>query len=267
MRDYKSTELPKYVKNPNYQYNKPEHYDYTPDEIPQWHLEPDLAIKFKQLKDKWEKDPNRKFRENVKAYDSKSIPNMEGGLDMIYPDTNVRNLFEMRREHNLPNSIIINALEEGGYDGKYIHNTEHLRRFDSCKLNALQHNNQTNLYYDPNIRYMHLDKFPKPNFNIEVCNNNNINQFKDQIIPTDNLNLDTLSNYQASIYSQALDNTEYSYKSDEINTQYLNRSSGMKTNNSKVKNINQYCTNYPPPNYEQLRKVNDNTAHCIYSGK
>jgi len=311
MRDYKTTKLPDYVKNPNKKYNKPEHYDYTPDDIPQWMNDKDLVKNFQELKDKWDKDPNRGYRESIKAYDSGSLPYMEGGLDMIYPDTELKNLFEMKREQNLANSIILAALEEGGYDNKYVHNTEHLRRYDSCKLNAMQHNNSSRTYIDPNVKFLHLDKFPNPKFNTNLnkCNNDNNrnnnnknnnnnnrnrrnnnrnkNTNKDDIYDKNNkrnrddrqnendeskkktikLNLQDSINYDKPLLNVKIPNLEYLYKSDEINTQYLNYKSGDENYNTKSKNINQYCTNYPPPNNEQLRQVNDNVAYSINDKK
>jgi hypothetical protein len=263
MRDYKTTKLPKYVKNPNKQYNKPEHYDYTPDDIPQWHLDPTLAAKFKKMKQKWENDPNRNYREQVNANDNSSVPYMEGGLDMIYPDTKVKNLFEMDRDSNKPNNIIIKALESSGYNNEYSHNTEHLRRYNSCKLNAMSHDNPTNLYFDPNNRYMHMDKFPNPK--IKLCPQSKTNKVDVNKKPKyGKIDLESLSNYQNSFMKNI--SNEYVYSSDEINTQYLNRK-GYINNKTKIKNISQHCTNYSPADNEQLRKINDNTAYSIFAGK
>jgi len=270
MTDYKSTELPSYVKDPNSQYNKPEHYDYTPDDIPQWHLDEELSKSFKELKDKWENDPNRKYREQIKANDNLAVPYMEGGLDMIYPDTEVKDLWNMKREQNLPNSIILNALEGQGYDGKYVHNTEHLRRYDNCKLKALQHHNPSKLYFDPNIKYLHLNKWPHPKFKLDIAKCKVKNEFIDELelIKRKQPKLDVLSKYLDDVIMMDKNKVnEYSYKCDEMNTQYLNSLSGFKKNNSKSKNLNQYCTNFKPPNKEQLRKVNDNLAYGIYENK
>jgi hypothetical protein len=267
MRDYKTTELPEYVKDPNAQYNKPEHYDYTPDDIPQWHLDPTLAAKFKEMKNKWETDPNRGYRERVKAKDDHSVPYMEGGLDMIYPDTKVKNLFEMNRKANAPNAVVLNALASGSDPND---STSHLRKYDGCQLNALTHDTPSKLYFDPNTRYQHLDKFPNPEFEMQVCSPPELqDQYKDPKINTTNPDLESISNYQSSFMDTISKNSKYTYDSDEIHTQYLSPNMGILNNNSnrKSKNISQYCTNYPYPNKEQLRKVNDNKAYCVFVGK
>jgi hypothetical protein len=267
MRDYKTTELPEYVKDPNAQYNKPEHYDYTPDDIPQWHLDPTLAAKFKEMKDKWEADPNRGYREQVKAKDNQSLPYMEGGLDMIYPDTKVKNLFEMNRKANVPNAVVLNALASGKDPND---STSHLRKYDSCQLNALTHDNPSKLYFDPNNRYQHLDKFPNPDFEMQVCSPPTLqDKYKDPKINTTNPDLESISNYQTSFMESISKNSEYTYDSDEIYTQYISKNMGEleKNNIRKAKNISQYCSNYPHASSEQLRKVNDNKAYSIFDGK
>jgi hypothetical protein len=286
--------------------NKPEHYDYTPDNIPQWHLDPELSKKFEELKKQWYSDPNNKFRVNVKAFDKYSIPPMDDGFKFTHPEkyTKLFNLFEMNRENNKPNKIIIQALESGGYDGKYIHNTEHLRRHSNTNLSKLQRYNKTGEYYDPDNVFQSLKDFPNPTFDsLNLCqkenatskpltlNDINKNMIRADLQDTSNVyhpntiyktskesesgsesrtnttppNLDNLSNLDTSKVNTA--GMEYLYESDEINTQVLNTQSGFKHNNTKSKNIIQYCTNYKPANKEQLRMVNDNTAYSIYDNK
>lgn len=267
MRDYKTTELPEYVKDPNAQYNKPEHYDYTPDDIPQWHLDPTLSDKFKEMKLKWETDPNRGYRASIKAKDNQSLPYMEGGLDMIYPDTKVKNLFEMNKKSNAHNAVILKALASGSDPND---STSHLRHYDSCQLNALTHDTPSKLYFDPNTRYQHLDKLPNPKFETQVSSPKcNKDIYKDPKIKTTNLDLESISNYQTSFMDSISKNSKYTYDSDEIYTQYISKNIGglEKNNIRKSKNISQYCSNYPPTSIEQLRKVNDNKAYSIFDDK
>jgi hypothetical protein len=328
--DYKDTELPDYVKNhpdKDIRINKPEHYDFAPDDIPHWHLDKDLSQKFAKLKKDWETDPNRNYRESVKAFDKYKVPQMDGGFKITHPEkySKMFNLFEMNKEHNKPNHIIIQALESGGYDGKYIHNTAHLRRHNNTDLEKMQRYNVTGEYYDPNTVYQSLKYFPNPNIeSIAICKNNltNSNNSTKQVldlesqkrnmvradlqddyepstynpnniyktitektkrnsnsnsisntnsinkydnINTDNLSMDSIINYFENVNNKA--GMEYLYSSDEINSQVLNKTSGLSKCNTKSKNILQYCTNYKPANNEQLRMVNDNTAYGIFDGK
>lgn len=318
--DYKSTELPDYVKShpdKDIRINKPEHYDYAPDNIPQWHMDPELSKKFEALKKSWESDPNKKYRQNIKAFDKYNIPQIDDGFKITHPDhhTKMFNLFEMNREHNKPNKIILQALEEGGYDGKYIHNTEHLRRHNKTELAKLQRYNKTGEYYDPESVYQKLDEFPNPKIeDIQICekptttnayqslddvkkymvradlqdeydpktyNPNKIykseieNKFNQREKDINNIknrkpnltNLSTFDNDNNFTDVKDYAGMEYLYNSDEINTQVLNKNSGYKLNNTKSKNIIQYCTNYKPANTEQLRMINDNTAYGIFDNK
>jgi hypothetical protein len=321
--DYRDTELPEYVKNhpdKDIRINKPEHYDYAPDDIPHWHLDKDLSQKFAKLKKDWESDPNRNYRESVKAFDKYKVPHMNGGFKITHPEkyTKMFNLFEMNKEHNKPNQVVIQALESGGYDGKYIHNTEHLRRHNNTDLEKMQRYNVTGEYYNPESVYQSLKAFPNPkiesiskcekksnsksksmldlesqkrnmvradlqdeyepstynpnniyktitekNKNSSNLNNSSINKSKN--INTDNLSMDSIISYFENVNNKA--GMEYLYSSDEINSQVLNKNSGLSKCNTKSKNILQYCTNYKPANNEQLRMVNDNTAYGILEGK
>ena len=318
--NYEDTELPDYVKlqpDKDTRINKPEHYDYTPNNIPQWHMDPELSKKFEALKKSWDADTNKKYRQTIKAFDKYSTPQIDDGFKITHPEhhTKMFNLFEMNREHNKPNKIILQALEEGGYDGKYIHNTEHLRRHNNTELAKLQRYNRTGEYYDPENVFQKLDEFPDPKIeDIQICRKPNttndyqsledvkkniiradlqdeyepkkynpnkiyksqlekkyndreyeINNIKKQPPNLTNLSTFDTDNNFTDIKDYA--GMEYLYNSDEVNTQVFNKNSGYKLNNTKSKNIIQYCTNYKPANCEQLRMINDNTAYNIFDNK
>jgi hypothetical protein len=240
-------------------HNKPEHYDFTPDNIPQWKNDEDLLIAFKELKDKWDKDPNKKYRNNIRAYDKYKLPYMEGGFEITHPINSVKmfNLFEMDKEHNKMNKSILQALESNGYgyDKEFIHNTEHLRRHNN-KLKKLQHHNKSKHYFDPDNIYINIKDFPNPDISSlkSDCTNENENENKNKKIFKDYINNIIHADLQGDYNDKSfLPNKIYKSKYEPKND-VNNKKNDIKLDNltidddvlhsSNFKNIEKICNEY-----------------------
>lgn len=91
--------------------NKPEHYDYTPDDMPSYHLNDELKV-FKQMNNMKKEDVNSIWMNKVKGYDYNQIPHMEGGFPFYNNKEKVQNLFDKKDHHKEWNDSILQAVLE-----------------------------------------------------------------------------------------------------------------------------------------------------------
>lgn len=91
--------------------NKPEHYDYTPDDIPTYQMSDELKV-FKQMSDMKKKDINAEWMNKVEGHDPKVIPAMEGGFPFYDNKEKVHDLFDKKHHQKQWNDSILTALQE-----------------------------------------------------------------------------------------------------------------------------------------------------------
>lgn len=89
--------------------NKPEHYDFTPDDIPTYQLNNELKI-FKQMSDMKKGDVNANWINKVQGHDPSSIPVIEGGFPFYDTKEKVNDLFNDKHPHKEWNDSILTAL-------------------------------------------------------------------------------------------------------------------------------------------------------------
>jgi hypothetical protein len=89
--------------------NRPEHYDFTPDDIPTY-LELESLRKLKSLKKKVRRDKNYKYIAQIKPYDAQSAHRPESG-DM----TTAGQGLLLHRQHGLDNIFLENADKHKAY--------------------------------------------------------------------------------------------------------------------------------------------------------
>ena len=90
--------------------NRPEHYDFTPDDIPAY-LELDSIRKLKRLQKKVKRDKNYKYLAEIKPYDSQSAHRPESG------DTTLAGQgLLLHRAHGIDNILLENANEHKAYE-------------------------------------------------------------------------------------------------------------------------------------------------------
>jgi len=86
--------------------NRPEHYDFVPDDIPGY-LELDELRKLKRLQKKIKRDKNYKYLAQIKPYDSQS---------MHRPDSAPGTEFILHQPHGLDNVFLANADKHKAYE-------------------------------------------------------------------------------------------------------------------------------------------------------
>ena len=91
--------------------NKPEHYDFTPDDIPTFQLNNELKI-FKQMSDMKKGDINANWMNKVEGHDPSFVPAMEGGFPFYDTKEKVHDLFNNKHPHQEWNESILTALME-----------------------------------------------------------------------------------------------------------------------------------------------------------
>ena len=89
--------------------NRPEHYDFTPDDIPAY-LELDSIRKLKRLQKKIKRDKNYKYLAQIKPYDPQSAHRPESG-DSIPAGQGLL----LHRQHGLDNILLENADKHKAY--------------------------------------------------------------------------------------------------------------------------------------------------------
>ena len=99
--------------------NKPEHYDFTPDDIPTYHLNKELKI-FKQMSDMKEKDINGQWMTKVEGHDPKFVPGIEGGFPFYNTKEKVHDLFDKKHPHKEWNDSVLTALMEKPRTSSYL---------------------------------------------------------------------------------------------------------------------------------------------------
>jgi hypothetical protein len=205
--------------------NKPEHYDYTPDDIPTYQIRDELKV-FKQMNDMKKKDINAEWMNKVEGHDPKYIPGMEGGFPFYNTKEKVHDLFNNKHHQEDWNESILTALQECPRTPK------HLLDKSGDGLPDISHYHRKN--GSGQSRYKFLDeKDPKLGIGSNVNNNCSV-------IEGEGGNKANLMN-------------EYAYASDEVN---------FKIGGNSM-NISQGCSNFPIPGYTSLKKINDNTAYGI----
>ena len=91
--------------------NKPEHYDFTPDDIPTYQLNEELKV-FKQMNDMKKGDINANWMNKVEGHDPSFVPAMEGGFPFYDTKEKVHDLFNNKHPHQEWNESILTALME-----------------------------------------------------------------------------------------------------------------------------------------------------------
>ena len=89
--------------------NRPEHYDFTPDDIPTY-LELEAIRKLKSLQKKVKRDKNYKYLAEIKPYDAQSAYRPESG-----DNTQEGQGLLLHRTHGLDNILLENANEHKAY--------------------------------------------------------------------------------------------------------------------------------------------------------
>lgn len=89
--------------------NKPEHYDFTPDDMPTFQLNDELKV-FKQMSDMKKGDINANWMNKVKGHDPSSVPVMEGGFPFYDNKEKVHDLFNNKHPQQEWNESVLTAL-------------------------------------------------------------------------------------------------------------------------------------------------------------
>tara|TARA_B100000242_G_C43037430_1_gene483738 strand:- start:903 stop:1991 length:1089 start_codon:yes stop_codon:yes gene_type:complete len=203
--------------------NKPEHYDYTPDDIPTYQMRDELKI-FKQMSDMKKKDINAEWMNKVEGHDPKFIPGMEGGFPFYNTKEKVHDLFDNKHHQEDWNESILTALQECPRTPK------HLLDKSGDGLPDISHYHRKNGSGQSQYKYLD-EKDPKLGIGDKLTNSCSV---------VEEENGENIMN-------------EYAYASDEVNFKI----------GSNSMNISQSCSNFPIPGYTNLKKINDNIAHGI----
>ena len=89
--------------------NKPEHYDFTPDDIPTFQLNDELKV-FKHMDYMNKNDSNANWSNQVKGYNPSFVPVIEGGFPFYDNKEKVHDLFNNKHPHQEWNDIVLTAL-------------------------------------------------------------------------------------------------------------------------------------------------------------
>lgn len=262
--------------------NKPEHYDFVPDDIPGYLDLPQLR-KLKRLQKKVKKDKNYKYLAKIKPYDPQSMHRSDGdpGSElMLHRHHGLDNLFlenaEQHKAYGMPKEVL-DALSNSPYgvwkegpkqssdvngQGKYIRRNgvgnswyKFLKEPEPtltpdaavvCNSLTTTTTRPDGLKTSPDTGTGPVMKLPQIDDEMQQANSKfrTAEYFTNPRVPVN----DTMPRLRTES-----DNNQYSLYSDAIN-QRLPGSSDK---------ISEYATNYPLVSLESLAKINDNCARRL----
>lgn len=277
--------------------NRPEHYDFTPDDIPTY-LELDSIRKLKRLQKKVKRDKNYKYLAQIKPYDAQSAHRPESG-DITPAGQGLL----LHRTHGIDNILLENAEKNKAYEmPKTVLDALANTTYGDISGPGPKHwttNIQSSVWKEgpekskdvksagkykrnngvPGSMYKFL-KEPEPTLTPDsvgiTCSSQATTTTRPDNLRTSPDNgtgpvitipeirdemIDANNKFRTTEYftnfNNRFDSNQYSFYSDAIN-QRLPGSSDK---------ISQYATNYPLVSQQSLDKISDNLAHSLLDTK
>lgn len=262
--------------------NRPEHYDFTPDDIPTY-LELESLRQLKTLKKKVKRDKNYKYLAEIKPYDSQSSHRPESGDKtpsgqglLLHRQHGLDNIFlehaDKHKAYGMPKEVL-DALSNSIYGSDKSVWKEGREKSKDVKSNGkYKRNNGV-----PGSMYKFLNE-PEPTLTPDkggiVCDAQATTTTRpDNLKTSPNIGagpviqipeirdemLDANSKFRTAEYftgftaSSSNDSNQYSLYSDAINQRLPGCSD----------KISQYATNYPLVSRHSLEKISDNCARRL----
>ena len=200
--------------------SKPEHYDYTPDDLPSFQLSKMLS----KFKDKHKNDKNREYNEKVEPYNKSYLKEINPNYN---PLNKLKYSIKSENDYIKLNNTIINTLNDYYENENLFKDKNHIQNLKSID-NLVPFTKYRKTNGTGNSKYEQICK--------DDVDSNKISKNVEKFLP-----------------SPFVDS--YSLLSDNKRPNLINL--------DKQSFYDQYCTNYPKVNEENLQLINDNSARDI----